>query len=87
MGDVGQNHREEINFMPHGKGSGANYGWRLREGDQETPENGVGGKSPTKAVEPVHAYSHGGGNTEGFSVTGGYPKEENGKFARTRQVT
>lgn len=72
MGDVGQNHWEEINFMPRGKGAGANYGWRLREGDKETPAGGVGGRSPAKAVEPVHVYSHGGGKTEGMSVTGGY---------------
>ena len=72
MGDVGQNHWEEINFMPHGKGAGANYGWRLREGSSETPAKKVGGEAPLGAVEPVYVYNHGGGNKEGVSVTGGY---------------
>lgn len=72
MGDVGQNTWEEINFMPSDKGAGANYGWRLREGAVATPANGVGGESPAGAIDPVYVYRHGGGNTEGFSVTGGY---------------
>ena len=72
MGDVGQNHWEEINFMPRGKGAGANYGWRLREGDVETPARGTGGKAPRGAVEPIYVYKHGGGKSEGVSVTGGY---------------
>jgi glucose/arabinose dehydrogenase len=72
MGDVGQNKVEEINFLPRGKGAGANFGWRLREGDIETPANGVGGDKPRGAVEPVYVYGHGGGKNEGMSVTGGY---------------
>lgn len=60
MGDVGQNHWEEVNFMPRGKGAGANYGWRLREGAVETPAKGVGGRAPAKAIEPVYVYKHGG---------------------------
>ncbi len=72
MGDVGQNHLEEINFMPRGKGAGANYGWRLREGDIETPKKGVGGKTPSGAIDPAYVYQHGSGSTEGLSVTGGY---------------
>lgn len=72
MADVGQNHWEEINFMPAGKGAGANYGWRPREGAVATPAKGVGGKAPAGAIEPVHVYRHGSGETEGLSVTGGY---------------
>lgn len=72
MGDVGQNHWEEVNFVPHGKGAGANYGWRLREGDAATPKEKVGGPAPKGAVEPVHVYKHGSGGEEGLSVTGGY---------------
>jgi glucose/arabinose dehydrogenase len=72
MGDVGQNNWEEVNHMPHGKGAGANYGWRLREGMHDTPKPGVGGAAPQGAVEPVYEYKHGGGPKEGMSVTGGY---------------
>ncbi|MGD7651741.1 MAG: PQQ-dependent sugar dehydrogenase [Verrucomicrobiales bacterium] len=71
IGDVGQNHWEEINFMAAGKGAGANYGWRLREGLIATPKQGTGGKAPVDAVDPVYVYKHGSGDTEGLSVTGG----------------
>lgn len=72
IGDVGQNRWEEINYLPRGKGAGANFGWRLREGDQATPQEGVGGKAPKDAIEPVYVYDHGGGPKQGMSVTGGY---------------
>lgn len=72
IGDVGQNKWEEINFMAKGKGAGANYGWRLREGDKETPGNDVGGPSPRGAIDPVYVYDHGMKDDEGLSVTGGY---------------
>lgn len=72
IGDVGQNHWEEINFMPHGRGAGANYGWRLREGMVATPTDGVGGPAPAGSIEPVHIYAHGSGPQEGLSVTGGF---------------
>lgn len=72
IGDVGQNAWEEIDFMPKGKARGANFGWRLREGEIETPGKGVGGPAPKGSIEPVYVYKHGGGPTEGLSVTGGY---------------
>jgi len=72
IGDVGQNNWEEIDYVAKGKGAGANYGWSLREGDQATPKKGVGGPSPSGVVEPVYVYKHGGGEKDGFSVTGGY---------------
>ncbi|MCW1883463.1 PQQ-dependent sugar dehydrogenase [Luteolibacter flavescens] len=72
IADVGQNKWEEINFLAKGKGAGGNFGWRLREGDQETPQNGVGGRAPKGAIEPVYVYEHGAGPKDGLSVTGGY---------------
>jgi glucose/arabinose dehydrogenase len=72
IGDVGQNHWEEISHVPHKKGFGANFGWRLREGNVATPANNVGGDIPKAHVDPVYVYKHGGGPSEGFSVTGGY---------------
>lgn len=71
MADVGQDVWEEINFMPHGQGAGANYGWRLREGLVKTSAQGVGGKAPLGSIDPVYVYKHGGGPREGNSVTGG----------------
>lgn len=58
--------------MAKGKGAGANYGWRLREGEIATPNKGVGGSRPDANVEPVYVYQHGQGPLEGLSVTGGY---------------
>ena len=72
IGDVGQNKWEEINWMAKGKGAGANYGWRLREGEIATPKNNIGGSRPDGNVEPVYVYHHGQGPLEGLSVTGGY---------------
>lgn len=72
IGDVGQNHWEEINFVESGKAGGMNFGWRLREGEIATPKEGVGGENPKDNVEPVYVYKHGNGPTEGLSVTGGY---------------
>lgn len=72
IGDVGQNHWEEINFMPHGEGAGANYGWRLREGLVATPKKNIGGERPPGNVEPIYVYPHGRGPNDGLSVTGGY---------------
>lgn len=72
MGDVGQNHWEEIHHLPMAKAAGANYGWRLREGAVATPAKGVGGDPPPGAVEPVYVYAHGNGPDQGLSVTGGH---------------
>ncbi len=72
MGDVGQNTWEEVDYAPRAQAAGANYGWRLREGLVATPAAGVGGESPSGALDPVYAYGHGGGTTSGFCVIGGY---------------
>ncbi len=72
IGDVGQNTREEINVQLAASTGGENYGWRLREGTIATPTGGVGGPKPPGAIDPIYNYNHGGGTTEGFSVTGGY---------------
>ena len=61
--DVGQLEREEIDIIT----SGANYGWRCREGS--IPFAGDQGCAPVETfTEPVHDYDH----SLGFSVTGGY---------------
>jgi hypothetical protein len=55
-----------------GEAGGMNFGWRLREGEIETPTKGIGGEKPENNVEPVYVYKHGSGPTEGLSVTGGF---------------
>lgn len=72
IADVGQNHWEEINFVAAGKGKGANFGWRLREGLLSTPKKNVGGSRPNGCVDPIYVYKHGNKFNEGISVTGGY---------------
>lgn len=72
IGDVGQNHWEEINFVQKGKSGGLNFGWRLREGDVQTPTKAIGGDKPAANHEPIYVYKHGSGSTEGLSVTGGF---------------
>ena len=64
IGDVGQDHVEEIDFRTRGTGRGANFGWRAWEGTRrEDPGLRVSGD-----VKPVLEYTH----DHGCSVTGGY---------------
>jgi hypothetical protein len=65
IGDVGQDHVEEIDFRTKGTGRGVNFGWRAWEGTRhEDPSVRVSGD-----VKPVLQYTHDRG---GCSVTGGY---------------
>ena len=67
VGDVGQSAAEEIDFQAAGASGGANYGWRIREGDLcYNPSSGCG--TPTGYVPPVTTYDH----NSGCAVTGGY---------------
>ena len=70
IADVGQGDYEEINFQLASSTGGENYGWRPREGAQSNPN--LGDPNPPNFVDPVYDYTHGGGQFEGFSVTGGY---------------
>lgn len=70
IADVGQKLKEEINFVPAGKGKGANYGWRKREGLIATPK--VGADSVNQQYDPIYTYDHGAGSNQGISITGGF---------------
>lgn len=61
IGDVGQNQREEVNFLPAGDDSGPNFGWRCYEGDIATP--GIDDDCPPAAsfVGPVSVHPHSAG--------------------------
>jgi hypothetical protein len=83
VSDVGQGWYEEINFRTAANAGGENYGWRLYEGDQQTPTGNVGGPPPAGPpngddpfVLPIYEYLHSnrpGDQAEykGNSVTGG----------------
>lgn len=75
--DVGENHWEEINVVPAGKG-GLNYGWNRLEGSHCYPA-GQSTCDRTGLVQPVLEYPHpstpgeaGSEHPSGCSVTGGY---------------
>jgi glucose/arabinose dehydrogenase len=74
IGDVGGSTREEVNFQRADWAGGANYGWRLREGNIATPQGGVGGDPPADHVPPVYDYSHFNPDPMigGTAVIGGY---------------
>lgn len=63
IADVGQDAREEIDFVPAGEGAGWNFGWNRLEGSIPFE-----GEAPADAVAPVFEYEHGDGRC---SVTGG----------------
>ena len=65
IADVGQDLYEEVTVLlaANGGGSGANLGWRLREG-----LHAFEGDKPEANIDPVWAY----GRDDGCSVTGGY---------------
>ncbi|MCP4085750.1 MAG: PQQ-dependent sugar dehydrogenase [Actinomycetia bacterium] len=66
IADVGQNEVEEITLLPAdgGGGRGANLGWSLMEGDQESA-----GPAPADHTGPLLTYTHDDGRC---SITGGY---------------
>jgi len=69
IGDVGQDTREEIDFIRAGSAGGQNFGWRALEGSGDNP--GVSDPPPPGAVPPIFDYTHAsvGGPA---AVTGGY---------------
>ncbi len=66
IGDVGQGAWEEVDFQPAGAAGGANYGWRLTEGNHCF--NPATGCSLAGITPPVAEYSH----ASGCSITGGF---------------
>jgi glucose/arabinose dehydrogenase len=65
VADVGQGEFEEVNFVRRGRGEGANFGWRVWEGNSRFAR----GESAKGHVKPVITESHAAGNC---SITGGY---------------
>jgi glucose/arabinose dehydrogenase len=70
IGDVGQNTREEIDFIANGNAGGQNFGWRALEGNGDNP--GVDDLPPANAAPPIYDYLHSSMPLGSASVTGGY---------------
>jgi len=72
IGDVGQNRFEEINLLrgANGRGPGANFGWRVTEGDVifQTGVPITGANAPPEYVGPVIVRRHDEGDS---SITAG----------------
>ena len=66
IGDVGQGEWEEVDYLPIGSPSGANFGWSVMEGG-----HGYDGLFQEGMLLPVAEYSH-SNPYSGCSVTGGY---------------
>ena len=64
IADVGQDAFEEVNFVERGRGAGANFGWRVFEGNSRYAE----GEDAPGHVPPVMSFSHDDG---WCSITGG----------------
>jgi glucose/arabinose dehydrogenase len=64
IADVGATAQEEVDYVPAGKLSGANFGWSAFEGTQPANED----QRAPGAVRPILTYERDGG----CSITGGY---------------
>src|SRR5215203_389277 len=71
IGDVGQNHREEVDFQPAASRGGENYGWKLMEGSLCSTSDACSAETPVCGAAaftaPVLEYDH----DPLCSVTGG----------------
>jgi glucose/arabinose dehydrogenase len=70
IGDVGQDAREEIDFVPAGTLPGRNFGWRCMEGNLCTGLSGCTCNG-TNLTAPIYTYSSAAGVSE-CTVIGGY---------------
>jgi glucose/arabinose dehydrogenase len=72
IADVGQDAREEIDVALAGSAGGANYGWKVKEGELVYDASVPGNPPPTSPslIDPVVTYGHDASG--GFAVIGGY---------------
>ena len=69
IGDVGQGAVEEIDMLAAGTGAGANFGWRIMEGNAVHGPGAARSRATTPSLTPpIITYTH----ALGCSVTGGY---------------
>ena len=72
IGDVGQDAREEIDVLPADSAGGANFGWKVKEGDLVYDATVPGNPAPDSPtlVDPVASYAHDAKG--GYAVIGGF---------------
>jgi glucose/arabinose dehydrogenase len=70
IADVGQSEWEEIDFVAHGGGLGANFGWRCFEGTEVFTMSAECNPLPSNHTPPVHQYLNPPGS--GAAINGGY---------------
>ena len=70
IGDVGQDHYEEVDYLPVGAARGANFGWDALEGYAPYTGANSGTPNPGGTVKPIFAYPH--SRAESCSIIGGY---------------
>ena len=58
IGDVGQNHWEEVNFQPANSKGGENYGWKFMGGSHVFPIEQEKQGAPRVGILPIAEYSH-----------------------------
>ncbi len=69
IGDVGQDHWEEVDHLRHGAAAGVNFGWSYYEGRHVFKPQPI---DRSRLRFPVKEYAHSVGGPDNCSVTGGY---------------
>jgi glucose/arabinose dehydrogenase len=74
IGDVGQQSREEINFLPASKVPlpAENFGWDVYEGTEQNTCENTGLEGGGELIFPRFQYGHSGGGLTGRTVIGGF---------------
>jgi glucose/arabinose dehydrogenase len=72
VADVGQSSREEINVQLAGAPGGANYGWKVREGNLVYDDSVPGNPPADSPLLTPPAVTYGHDASGGFAVVGGY---------------
>ena len=73
IGDVGQNAREELNFLPNGEARGANFGWKCKEGELDRVASSCPPNADSILTPPIFTYvTNGDVGGDGCSIVGGY---------------
>ncbi len=69
IGDVGQETREEIDYIAPASVGGENFGWNAFEGTVDPPNCSFQSPPASGMLPPIHEYDH---NNETAAVTGGF---------------